>query len=306
MNKEIINESVITDEVTVDEGSQTDGSSEDKVALTSQLEAYGLTQEDIDKINSTVEQPADESTEEPTETDKAETDEQTNESVDESFIEVKYLGEMKQLTKDQALEYAQIGMNQGRLQTKFDNLKNSDGQKWLEEQANEFGMENVSDLIAAFKQSKLDSARKAFDEKHYYLEKQELEDLWKTHSAEEQRSIDKIKADSKAEAEKIQAEKLEFDYNLIKSAHGIEKNDVPESVIKSAEKENISVADAYNRYFMEELLPKLKEDIRNEALSKVNKNKATTSQPLNESPTDTGYKGTGMTEDEFNKMMKNL
>lgn len=198
--------------------------------------------------------------------EKEETDDSQTEEVDETevkteetteaeeYLELKYNHEEKKISKTEAKELAQKGLNYDKLKERIESLESSPELTYLDKKAKENGM-NREDYIKAVEQ---------YDtEQQIQKEKAELDKLLSQgvsrDVAEKLSSVDrfakelKIKEAEQAEREKAiavkESKKAEMD-SFIEAFPTVKADDIPKEVLVKSEK--VGLKNAYTEYALAE------------------------------------------------------
>lgn len=192
---------------------------------------------------------------------------QPGESTAEFKLRVKYNKEDKELSMEEAVEYAQKGMNYDKLKERAEALENHPGMKFLERQAQASG-KTVEELVA---QAEKGAKIKELSKKYGTDDEDVLESLYE--QAKKADEYDRIEAKRKAEEEKTNAEKQKkskdneefIDYYKKLNGKDVDVTQLPKEIFMIAEKDGISLKQAYMQYELESRIKDSKiDEINNE------------------------------------------
>jgi hypothetical protein len=119
-------------------------------------------------------------------------------------FKVKYNHEERELTLDEAIQYAQKGMNYDHVYSELEQLRNHPGALWLQNQAKRYGM-SVDDYIAAVQQQEE-------EEKLNELVQQNIPEEYAKEMLENRRFREQFQAEKKAREEAERRAKEEKDF----------------------------------------------------------------------------------------------
>ena len=192
----------------------------------------------------TTEQPEDNTADEQGTEDGEGTSEEGSTTEDEFSLQVKYNKQTQNLSKDDAVRYAQMGLKYESMQPTLKKLQ------FLAVSDNTTLEKFVDSIVDGVEQSKLQRfERKANGDKEI-LEALIQEDKRKGGKAYEEWQEAERKALEKEEQDEIKTLATEFGECLkqLPQLNGKKFEDVPEAVLQLREKHNISLLDAYLRY----------------------------------------------------------
>lgn len=225
-------------------------------------------------------EPTEEQDEEPTEDDSDETP--TDEEVEE-WLDVKYNGEVQKLTKQQAVEFAQKGMNYDKVQQRYNDLVNSPILQICQQQADGLGitLDEYAERLESFQQAQtrnefIESYKEKFPEASDEMA-EDYADLAlqaqyeKMHQAQQEKEMQ----EQYAQQEAIQRQLDDF----LRAYPDIDTDTIPDEVFDACN-DGETLLSAYRAYENKLLREKLEAERKNQtnkqkAVGKLNENSST-------------------------------
>ena len=211
--------------------------------------------------------------EEVTETAETETKAESETKTIEDFLKIKYNGAEKSLTREEAIELAQKGMNYDKVHGELQNYKNSNELHVLSELAKSAGV-SMSDYLARLQsfqnQAAIDNIKESIKAKYPDAPEELINDLAKTQfekNTSEKKHKETVTANQKQNEER---ERLVKQVEALEKAYpDVDVNKLPSEVIEMAQ-QGETLLGAYRAYELKQAKAEL------EALKKNETNKAKT------------------------------
>lgn len=214
----------------------------------------------------------------------------------EEYLDIVYYGEKKKLSKDEARELSQKGMNYDKVKQKLDELENDPRLSFVEKQAEKFGFKDINDYLKAVEKAEEQERVKELAEKEG-ISTELAERLHNLEIKEQER--EKQSKEIQLEKEKQRNYKEFLDYFSENNGRDFDfkTDEIPTSVWKEFEEGN-SLIDAYAKHENQILRDKLKEYENSKIEQEQNEKNAekSTGSVTGKNESETGF----ISENEFN------
>lgn len=197
-----------------------------------------------------------------------------SEQVDDWSLPIKYNGEEKALSREEAQMYAQKGMNYDKVYEQFQQMQNDPRLSFVDNLARENGYDNTEEFLSEFQQIQ---QQNALDE----LIQQNIPEEYAREILESKQFREQMKQ-QQMQQQFEQQRQAEFQglFDTFKELNdrdfNPEKDQIPDEVFERADKEGIPLKNAYESFMNRQLKQQLKVHQQNEQNFKRNPGGATT------------------------------